>query len=42
MKKLVFLTGAGMSVDSGFATFRGANGLWGEYRVEDVASIEGY
>ena len=28
MKKLVFLTGAGMSVESGFKTFRGNDGLW--------------
>lgn len=42
MKKIVFLTGAGISVESGFSTFRGANGLWEEYKVEDVASIEGY
>ena len=42
MKKLVFLTGAGISVDSGFSTFRDANGLWEQYSVQDVASIEGY
>ena len=42
MKKLVFLTGAGISVDSGFSTFRDANGLWEQYSVEDVASIQGY
>lgn len=41
-KKLVFLTGAGMSAESGFATFRDAGGLWEQYRVEDVASIEGW
>lgn len=41
-KKLVFLTGAGMSAESGFATFRDAGGLWEQYPVEDVASIEGW
>lgn len=41
-KRLVFLTGAGMSAESGFATFRDAGGLWEQYRVEDVASIEGW
>ena len=42
MKKLVFLTGAGMSVESGFKTFRGADGLWENYPVEQVASHEGW
>ena len=42
MKKIVFLTGAGMSVESGLSTFRGAGGMWDEYRVEQVASIDGY
>ena len=42
MKKLVFLTGAGISAESGITTFRDSNGLWEQYRVEDVASIEGY
>ncbi len=42
MKKLVFLTGAGMSVESGFKTFRGNNGLWEDYPVERVASHEGW
>ncbi len=42
MKKLVFLTGAGMSVESGFKTFRGNNGLWENYPVEQVASHEGW
>lgn len=35
---LVVLTGAGMSAESGIPTFRGANGLWENHRVEDVAS----
>lgn len=42
MKKIVFLTGAGMSVESGLSTFRGSGGMWNEYSIEDVASIEGY
>ena len=42
MKKLVFLTGAGVSVESGLGTFRGAGGLWDEYPVEKVATPEGY
>ena len=42
MKKLVFLTGAGMSAESGFATFRDSGGLWEQYDVQKVASIEGY
>lgn len=41
-KKLVVLTGAGMSAESGISTFRDANGLWENYPVEDVASIEGF
>ena len=42
MKKIVFLTGAGMSAESGITTFRDSGGLWEQYRVEDVASIDGY
>lgn len=42
MKKLVFLTGAGMSAESGISTFRDSNGLWEHYPVEAVASIQGY
>ena len=38
MKKLVILTGAGMSAESGISTFRDSNGLWENYRVEDVAT----
>ncbi|MDD6553510.1 MAG: NAD-dependent protein deacylase [Prevotellaceae bacterium] len=41
-KKIVFLTGAGMSVESGFKTFRGYDGLWENYPVEQVASHEGW
>lgn len=42
MKKLVFLTGAGMSAESGISTFRNSDGLWEKYPVEQVASIQGY
>jgi|APDOM4702015159_1054818.scaffolds.fasta_scaffold00195_8 NAD-dependent deacetylase len=41
-KKLVVLTGAGISAESGLRTFRDMNGLWEEYNVEDVASPEGW
>lgn len=42
MKRLVILTGAGVSEESGIATFRGSDGLWENHRVEDVASPEGW
>lgn len=42
MKKLVILTGAGMSAESGVKTFRDNDGLWENHRVEDVASIEAW
>jgi transcriptional regulator, sir2 family len=42
MKKIVFLTGAGMSVESGFKTFRGNDGLWENYPVEKVATHEAW
>ena len=42
MKKLVILSGAGMSQESGLKTFRDMDGLWENHRVEDVASIEGW
>jgi NAD-dependent deacetylase len=42
MKKLVILTGAGMSAESGISTFRDAGGLWDQYPVEDVATPEGW
>ena len=41
-KKLVILTGAGMSAESGISTFRNSDGLWEKYRVEDVATPEGF
>lgn len=40
--KIVVLSGAGMSAPSGLATFRDANGLWANYRVEDVATPEAW
>lgn len=40
--RLVVLTGAGMSAESGIATFRDKGGLWENHRVEDVASPEGW
>jgi NAD-dependent deacetylase len=42
MKKLVVLSGAGMSQESGLRTFREMGGLWESYDVNDVASIEGW
>ena len=42
MKKLVVFTGAGVSADSGISTFRDSDGLWEKYRVEDVATPEGF
>jgi len=42
MKHLVFLTGAGMSAESGISTFRDAGGLWENYDVMKVASLEGW
>ena len=41
-KKLVVLTGAGMSAESGISTFRDSDGLWEKYRVEEVATPEGF
>jgi len=41
-KKLVILTGAGMSAESGLKTFRDSNGLWENYRIEDVATPEAW
>jgi NAD-dependent deacetylase len=42
MKRLVVLSGAGVSAESGIKTFRDSDGLWENYNVEDVASIEGW
>lgn len=40
MKKIVVFTGAGVSADSGLATFRDSDGLWASYRIEDVCTPE--
>ena len=40
--KIVVLTGAGISAESGLATFRAVDGLWNDHRIEDVASPEGF
>ncbi|HEY0112690.1 MAG TPA: NAD-dependent deacylase [Allosphingosinicella sp.] len=39
---IVILTGAGISAESGLATFRGADGLWEGHRIEDVATPEAF
>ncbi len=41
-KRLVILTGAGMSAESGIATFRDSGGLWNKYPVEQVATPEAF
>lgn len=41
-KKIVVLSGAGISAESGIKTFRDSDGLWENYNVEDVASIDGW
>ncbi|MBQ9638756.1 MAG: NAD-dependent deacylase [Bacteroidales bacterium] len=41
-KKIIVLTGAGISAESGISTFRDSDGLWEHYRVEDVATHEAY
>jgi NAD-dependent deacetylase len=40
--RLLVLSGAGVSAESGLATFRDSNGLWEQHSVEDVASPEGF
>lgn len=42
MKKIVVLTGSGISAESGLKTFRDSGGLWEHHRVEDVASPDGW
>lgn len=42
MKKIVILTGAGMSAESGISTFRDSDGLWEGHEVQEVASSEGF
>lgn len=41
-KNIVILTGAGVSADSGIATFRASDGLWENHNIEEVATPEGY
>jgi len=42
LQRIVILTGAGISAESGIDTFRSAGGLWEQHRVEDVATPEGF
>ena len=42
MKKIVVLTGAGMSAESGISTFRDSGGLWEKYKIDDVATPNGW
>jgi NAD-dependent deacetylase len=42
IRNIVILTGAGISAESGLATFRGPDGLWEGHRVEDVATPEAF
>ena len=42
MKKIVVFTGAGVSAESGLGTFRDSDGLWEQYRVEDVCTHEAW
>jgi NAD-dependent deacetylase len=42
MKKIVVLSGAGISAESGIKTFRDSDGLWESHRIEDVATPEGW
>src|SRR5574342_114121 len=41
-RRVVVLTGAGISAESGLPTFRGKEGLWKKYKAEDLASIDGF
>jgi NAD-dependent deacetylase len=41
-QNIVVLTGAGLSAESGLGTFRGSGGLWENFRIEDVATPEGF
>jgi len=42
MKKLVILTGSGISAESGISTFRDSGGLWEKFKIEDVATPEAW
>ena len=41
-RSVTVLTGAGISADSGVPTFRGADGLWRNFRAEDLATPEAF
>ena len=41
-KRIFILTGAGVSAESGLSTFRDKGGIWSQYKLEEVASIQGY
>ncbi|MEM7073674.1 MAG: NAD-dependent deacylase [Pseudomonadota bacterium] len=42
MSRIVILTGAGISAESGLGTFRDEDGLWAQHRLDDVATPEGF
>jgi len=42
VKKIVVLTGAGISAESGLGTFRDNGGLWENYKIEDVATPQAF
>jgi NAD-dependent deacetylase len=42
MQTIIVLTGAGVSAESGIRTFRDSDGLWEEYRIEDVATFDAW
>ena len=42
MKRIVILSGAGLSAESGLGTFRDVDGLWTRYNLEDVATPGGF
>lgn len=42
MKRIVFLTGAGMSAESGVSTFRDSDGLWEQYKVEEICTHDAW
>ena len=41
-KNILVLTGAGISKESGISTFREKNGLWENYKIEDVCTVEAF